>query len=168
MISESFLAQNCLTSTNCVYHCKCHLGISKAKAREDVTDQLLGIANLTVDFASQEGTVHAVDKVSFSVAPGERVGFVGGSGCGRSVTASAILGLTRMVNNAKRQHQRPHRVSRSRPAHAAREPGAGGGRRRDQHDLSRPGHEAQARAQHRAAHDRGPRSAPWSLTHRCR
>ena len=61
---------------------------------------LLRLTDLTVDFASHEGTVHAVDKVSFSVAPGELVGLVGESGCGKSVTASAILGLTRMVNNA--------------------------------------------------------------------
>src|SRR5450830_1573898 len=61
---------------------------------------LLRLTDLTVDFESQEGVVHAVDKVSFSVAPGELVGLVGESGCGKSVTASAILGLTRMVNNA--------------------------------------------------------------------
>jgi oligopeptide/dipeptide ABC transporter ATP-binding protein len=64
------------------------------------TSRLLDITDLSVDFASMEGTVHAVDKVSFSVAPGELVGLVGESGCGKSVTATAILGLIRMVNNA--------------------------------------------------------------------
>ena len=63
-------------------------------------DTLLGVKDLTVDFASQEGTVHAVNKVSFDVRPGELVGLVGESGCGKSVTASAILGLTRMISNA--------------------------------------------------------------------
>jgi len=63
-------------------------------------DTLLRLTDLTVDFASQEGTVHAVNKVSFDVAPGELVGLVGESGCGKSVTATAILGLTRMVTNA--------------------------------------------------------------------
>jgi oligopeptide/dipeptide ABC transporter ATP-binding protein len=58
------------------------------------------VADLSVDFATQEGTVHAVDCVSFDVAPGELVGLVGESGCGKSVTASAILGLTRMLGNA--------------------------------------------------------------------
>jgi oligopeptide/dipeptide ABC transporter ATP-binding protein len=64
------------------------------------TQELLRVADLSVDFATQEGTVHAVDCVSFDVAPGELVGLVGESGCGKSVTASAILGLTRMLSNA--------------------------------------------------------------------
>jgi oligopeptide transport system ATP-binding protein len=61
---------------------------------------LLRLTDLTVDFASQEGTVHAVDRMRFEVAPGELVGLVGESGCGKSVTASAIIGLTGMVPNA--------------------------------------------------------------------
>jgi len=62
--------------------------------------KLLDVRDLTVDFATQEGVVHAVDHVSFGMDPGELVGLVGESGCGKSVTASAILGLTRMLNNA--------------------------------------------------------------------
>ena len=58
------------------------------------------LTDLTVDFTSQEGTVHAVILVTFEVAPGELVGLVGESGCGKSVTASAIIGLTGMVPNA--------------------------------------------------------------------
>jgi oligopeptide transport system ATP-binding protein len=65
-----------------------------------VGNTLLRLTDLTVDFASQEGTVHAVDRVTFEVAPGELVGLVGESGCGKSVTASAIIGLTGMVPNA--------------------------------------------------------------------
>ncbi len=65
-----------------------------------VGNTLLRLTDLTVDFASQEGTVHAVNGVSFEVAPGELVGLVGESGCGKSVTASAIIGLTGMVPNA--------------------------------------------------------------------
>jgi oligopeptide transport system ATP-binding protein len=61
---------------------------------------LLRLTDLTVDFASQEGTVHAVNRVGFEVAPGELVGLVGESGCGKSVTANAIIGLTGMVPNA--------------------------------------------------------------------
>jgi oligopeptide/dipeptide ABC transporter ATP-binding protein len=62
---------------------------------------LLRLTDLTVDFASQEGLVHAVDRVSFEVAPGELVGLVGESGCGKSVTAGAIIGLTGMLPNAE-------------------------------------------------------------------
>ncbi len=65
-----------------------------------VGNTLLRLTGLTVDFASQEGTVHAVDRVSFEVVPGELVGLVGESGCGKSVTASAIIGLTGMLPNA--------------------------------------------------------------------
>jgi len=65
-----------------------------------VGNTLLRLTDLTVDFDSQEGTVHAVNRVSFEVAPGELVGLVGESGCGKSVTASAIIGLTGMVPNA--------------------------------------------------------------------
>ena len=62
---------------------------------------LLRLRDLTVDFASQEGVVHAVDRVSFEVAPGELVGLVGESGCGKSVTAGAIVGLSGMLPNAR-------------------------------------------------------------------
>ncbi len=61
---------------------------------------LLNVTDLSVEFASQEGVVHAVDRVSFSIGSGELVGLVGESGCGKSVTATAILGLTRMLPNA--------------------------------------------------------------------
>jgi oligopeptide/dipeptide ABC transporter ATP-binding protein len=63
-------------------------------------DRLLDVTDLAVTFASQEGTVYAVDGVSFSVGPGEMVGLVGESGCGKSVSALAILGLVRMMANA--------------------------------------------------------------------
>jgi oligopeptide transport system ATP-binding protein len=65
----------------------------------DNTGQLLDVTDLSVDFASQEGTVHAVDHVSFGLQPGELVGLVGESGCGKSITALSILGLVRMMKN---------------------------------------------------------------------
>src|SRR5690606_3126472 len=44
-------------------------------------------------FALDEGTVRAVDGTSFDVAPGQVVGIVGESGCGKSVTMRAVLQL---------------------------------------------------------------------------
>ncbi len=54
---------------------------------------LLSIENLKVVFDTDRGQVCAVNDVSFSVAPQEIVGVVGESGCGKSVTAAAVMGL---------------------------------------------------------------------------
>ena len=54
---------------------------------------VLVVRNLTVEFRTEDGTVRAVDDVSFDVGPGETVGVVGESGCGKTVTAMSILGL---------------------------------------------------------------------------
>ncbi|MFY1634728.1 ABC transporter ATP-binding protein [Solwaraspora sp. WMMB335] len=55
---------------------------------------LLDVDDLAVAFARRgQRTVHAVDGVSFSVDAGEVTGLVGESGCGKSVTSLAIMGL---------------------------------------------------------------------------
>jgi peptide/nickel transport system ATP-binding protein len=51
------------------------------------------VRDLVVDFALDEGTVRAVDGVSFDVRAGEVVGVVGESGCGKSVTMRAVLNI---------------------------------------------------------------------------
>lgn len=56
-------------------------------------DSLLEIQNLSVSFDTYAGEVKAVQNVSFSVNPGEAIGIVGESGCGKSVTAHSIMGL---------------------------------------------------------------------------
>jgi peptide/nickel transport system ATP-binding protein len=55
--------------------------------------QLLSIKDLKIRFKSFEGVVSAVDGVDLHIEPGETVGLVGESGCGKSVTALSILRL---------------------------------------------------------------------------
>ena len=54
---------------------------------------LLSVRNLATHFPLDEGTVIAVDGVSFDIHPGQTLGIVGESGCGKSVTARSILGI---------------------------------------------------------------------------
>ena len=54
---------------------------------------LLDVRELHVQFRSRRRTVHAVNGVSFSVSTGETVGVVGETGCGKSATVRAIIGL---------------------------------------------------------------------------
>ncbi len=55
--------------------------------------QLLDVRNLTTRFHTRNGIVHAVENVSFTVAPGQTLGIVGESGSGKSVTCYSLLGL---------------------------------------------------------------------------
>jgi oligopeptide/dipeptide ABC transporter ATP-binding protein len=57
------------------------------------TEPLLQVRDLRVSFRLDEGTVRAVDGLSFDVLPGQVIGIVGESGCGKSVTMKAILQL---------------------------------------------------------------------------
>ena len=54
---------------------------------------LLAVDSLTVTFATRRGVVRAVDGISYTLRAGRTLGVVGESGCGKSVTALALLGL---------------------------------------------------------------------------
>lgn len=56
-------------------------------------DRLLEVNNLRLDFHTYAGEVKALDGVTFAIRKGEALGLVGESGCGKSVTALAIVGL---------------------------------------------------------------------------
>jgi peptide/nickel transport system ATP-binding protein len=56
-------------------------------------EALLEVKNLRTAFQLEEGTIFAVDDVSFSVNRGQTLGIVGESGCGKSVTALSVMRL---------------------------------------------------------------------------
>lgn len=62
---------------------------------------LLEIENLSVEFPSQNGVMHAVDGISLSLEEGEVLGIVGESGSGKSVTMMALMGLVAYPGRVK-------------------------------------------------------------------
>src|SRR5919199_4508576 len=60
---------------------------------EEPVPALLRVRGLSTRFFTEDGVVHAVEDVSFEVRPGEVLGIVGESGCGKSVTGLSIMRL---------------------------------------------------------------------------
>lgn len=58
-----------------------------------MSKKVIDVQNLTTRFKSSEGTVTAVNDISFSVEKGKILGIVGESGCGKSVTSLSVMGL---------------------------------------------------------------------------
>jgi len=63
-----------------------------------MSSPLLKVEDLQVRFLTEDGIVRAVDGVSFDLNEGEVLAIVGESGCGKSVTAQTLMGLTRGQN----------------------------------------------------------------------
>ncbi|HSJ19251.1 MAG TPA: ABC transporter ATP-binding protein [Nocardioidaceae bacterium] len=59
----------------------------------DSSAPLLEVEDLEVEFHTRDGVAHAVNKVSFALNAGETLGILGESGCGKSVTAQAVMGI---------------------------------------------------------------------------
>ena len=58
---------------------------------------LLDVKDLNVEFRLKNGTVKAVDNISFKIKKGEFLAIVGESGCGKSVTALSLMRLLPLV-----------------------------------------------------------------------
>ena len=118
---------------------------------------LLDVHDLVVSYASEAGSVRAVDGVSFAVHAGETVALVGESGCGKTSVAYALM----RVHGVRRARGRgePHHVRRCRPARARRTSDARPARPEDRDDLPGAGLRAQPRDEGRRAGGRGRASA---------
>jgi oligopeptide transport system ATP-binding protein len=64
-------------------------------------EPLLAVDDLRVQFWTGSGLVYAVNGISFEISAGETLGIVGESGCGKSVTALALLGLLPRAGRAR-------------------------------------------------------------------
>jgi len=64
-----------------------------------MTPALLELRNLTVSFATDDGIVQAVDGIDLALRRGRTLGLVGESGCGKSVTSLAVMGLLPTENS---------------------------------------------------------------------
>ena len=58
-----------------------------------VSRDLLHVEHLSIEFKTDKGSLRAVDDISYSMATGKTLGLVGESGCGKSTTALALMGL---------------------------------------------------------------------------
>jgi peptide/nickel transport system ATP-binding protein len=65
-----------------------------------MTEPLLELKRLSVSFATDDGTVHAVDGIDLTLERGRTLGLVGESGCGKSVTSLAVMGLLPPENSS--------------------------------------------------------------------
>jgi len=85
--------------------------------RERGGEPVLSVRDLKTHFRLDEGVVRAVDGVSFDLYPGEVVGIVGESGCGKSITMKSILRLVQppgRIVGGEIRYRRPEPVGEAR------------------------------------------------------
>ena len=56
-------------------------------------EPLLKVENLRIELTTRDGVAPVIDDLSLELSPGETLSFVGESGCGKSMTALALMGL---------------------------------------------------------------------------
>src|SRR5262247_2249240 len=61
--------------------------------RRAMSEPLLSVRGLRVDFVTDRGVAQVLDGVNLDIGPGEVVGLVGESGCGKTTLARAVLGI---------------------------------------------------------------------------
>ena len=62
--------------------------------------ELLSVSELSVEFATDRGVAQVLDRISLAIAPGEVVGLVGESGCGKTTLARTVLGVLHLAYEA--------------------------------------------------------------------
>src|SRR5271154_306613 len=70
-----------------------HSADARASAAAERARAILDVRSLSVAFKTANGELPVVRDITFSVTPGERVGIVGESGCGKTVTGLSLLRL---------------------------------------------------------------------------
>src|SRR5207302_5607349 len=71
------------------------LCVSRSEGAVHMSEPLLRVEDLRVEFPTEDGIVHAVDGVTYQVTAGRTLGIVGESGSGKTVASLTTLGLTR-------------------------------------------------------------------------